>query len=237
MITADIIRLSRFMVILCALTAICRQNVAKAWRWMNRIGILAGTFDPIHEGHINFARSALKLEDVDKIFFLVEPRPRRKQGVRSLEHRQAMAKLALQNENGTGMIELGQARFSVLKTLPLLQARFKGKRLALLFGDDVIKGMVEHMADWPHVEQLAQNTDLIIAARHHDQTELSAQLKMLKNDYKLGFRYQYVDPKRTDVSSSKIRLALKHGQTPNGLPKKVLNYIKKHRLYASSISK
>lgn len=199
---------------------------------MNKIGVFAGSFDPIHDGHFAFAKAALD-HGVDKVYFLVEPRPRRKQGVRSLEHRQNMVLAAIKNEPQLGMIALGQARFSVLETLPPLRARFKGQKLALMFGDDVIKRMVDHMADWPHVDQLAKDTELIIASRRHDHNDLAKQLEMMDKDYGLKFNYQFIEPDTAGISSSRIRLAVKKGLMPTGLPSAVKNYINRHKLYST----
>ncbi|MBI3337871.1 adenylyltransferase/cytidyltransferase family protein [Candidatus Saccharibacteria bacterium] len=119
----------------------------------SRIGIYSGTFDPVHDGHIAFANAALKQCNLDKIFFLVEPRPRRKQGVKAFEHRTEMVRLAIKNEHSLGSIVLNQQRFTPADTLPLLTERFKGADLYMLIGDD----MLDHLAGWPHVECLLQS--------------------------------------------------------------------------------
>ena len=199
---------------------------------MKRVGVFAGSFDPIHDGHLAFAKSALS-RGLDKVYFLVEPRPRRKQGVRSLEHRQNMVLAAIKSQPKLGMIALGQARFSVLETLPPLRARFKGQKLVLMFGDDVVKRMVDHMADWPHVDQLAKDTELMIASRRNDHQDLIKQLEMMDKDYGLKFKYDFIEPNATDISSSRIRLSIKKHQPPAGLPAVVKNYITKHKLYST----
>src|SRR5688572_16122728 len=102
-----------------------------------RVGIYAGTFDPVHVGHMAFAEQALEACNLDKIFFLVEPRPRRKQGVRALEHREAMVRLATAKNDKYGVIQLEQTNFSVEETLPKLQALFEGAELHFLMGEDV----------------------------------------------------------------------------------------------------
>jgi nicotinate-nucleotide adenylyltransferase len=48
---------------------------------MKKIGIFAGTFDPIHEGHVAFAQAVLADLSLDKIYFLPERQPRRKTNV------------------------------------------------------------------------------------------------------------------------------------------------------------
>jgi nicotinate-nucleotide adenylyltransferase len=196
---------------------------------MKRIGIFAGTFDPVHAGHIAFAQAALGA-GLEKVMFLPEPRPRRKQGVRALEHRTAMVQLAVADKPRFGTIVLEQARFTPNETLPVLQARFAGYKLVLLFGDDV----VAHIAHWPHVESLVQAADLMIASRHKDTGALEATLQTLQTTRNLQFHYRIVQPKQEAVTSSKIRLHIKRGQPATGISPAVESYIRKNQLYAAS---
>jgi nicotinate-nucleotide adenylyltransferase len=123
-----------------------------------RVGIYAGTFDPIHEGHLAFAKQALQTSTLDKIFFLVEPRPRRKQGVRALEHREAMVRLAVADNPCLGIIQLEHSNFTVEETLPKLQALFEGAELHFLMGEDVFA----HLNAWPNVNELLASSSFII---------------------------------------------------------------------------
>ncbi len=194
---------------------------------MKKVGIFSGTFDPIHEGHLAFARAALDA-GLEKIWFIVEPRPRRKQGVRAMEHRRAMVNLTIKNEKKFGQIILEQARFTPHETIPVLQARFKGRRLVLLFGSDVLG----HIAHWPHIQQLASSVDLLIASRQKDEKSVRDTLHKLEKTRSLHFIYEFVRPDKSDVSSSKIRLAIKKGQTPMDLPHQVAAYIEREKLYS-----
>src|SRR5690606_21472182 len=150
---------------------------------MKRVGIYAGTFDPVHEGHLAFAEQALKLCKLDKIYFLVEPRPRRKQGVKALEHREAMLRLAVADYDKFGMIMLEQINFSVEETLPKLQSLFKGARLFMLMGEDVFA----HLNSWPHVEELLGASSFIIGIRKDDRTKMEKQLKNLEKTRGIKF--------------------------------------------------
>lgn len=198
---------------------------------MKKIGIYAGTFDPIHKGHVAFAQAALDA-GLEKVMFVVEPRPRRKQGVRALEHRLAMVQLAIQEHPKMGSIVLEQARFTPHETLPLLQNRFQGYELVLLFGEDVIG----HIAHWPHIEELVTSVSLMVAARQGDEATLREMFNTLITTRNLAFRYTLVNPGCPDISSSNIRLQLKQRQEPNDIPHVVWEYIRSHRLYVSFVS-
>ena len=196
---------------------------------MNSEGVsVAGTFDPIHDGHIAFASAALDL-GIEKIMFLPEPRPRRKQGVKALEHRIAMVQLAVASYPKFGTIILEQARFSAHETLPLLQARFPGHKLVLLFGEDV----VHHISSWPNIEKLINICELVIASRQKDISKLESMFQILQKTTNLKFDYQIIQTDSEKVTSSKIRLAIRHGQQVSGLAPVVSSYITKNRLYAS----
>ncbi len=216
------------MAILCAPNAAISLNVAKVCLLKPRIGIYAGTFDPIHNGHLAFAHEALKT-GLDKILFLVEPRPRRKQGVRALEHRHNMVELAIKDEPNFGTIALGQARFNVQETLPVLQALFPDHMLVFLFGDDVIS----HIAHWPHRLELLQQTELLVAVRRQKRMDLEATFQTLQQTTGVPFRYSMVEPNAPDIASSKIRLQIRRQKDTPDIPLSVAHYIKKKRLYAS----
>ena len=193
-----------------------------------KVGIYAGTFDPIHEGHLAFAGSALTNHGLDKIFFLVEPRPRRKQGVRALEHREAMVRLATAENDRFGMIVLEQASFSVEDTLPKLRSLFEGAQLNMLMGEDVFA----HLHSWPHVEELLKSVNFIVGIRAGDEAKMRSRLKTLEKTRGIEFETSFVVTDKQTVSSSQIRLSLKRGQTPQGLPEGLLPYIRQHNLYS-----
>jgi nicotinate-nucleotide adenylyltransferase len=195
-----------------------------------KVGIYAGTFDPVHEGHVAFAREALEQCGLDKVYFLVEPRPRRKQGVRALEHRIQMVQLAVKDEKGLGTIVVEHDRFSVEKTLPRLRALFEGAELHMLMGEDVVR----HVIEWPHVEDLLDATSFIIGIREGDEVEVHKRLQKLQELRAAKFKFSIFVPSNYQYTSSKIRLSLKRGHEPGGLSPQVRAYIKSHGLYTSA---
>ncbi len=195
-----------------------------------KVGIFAGSFDPVHEGHIAFARQALKECGLEKVFFLVEPRPRRKQGVKALEHRLKMVQIATKHEPQFGTIMLDQTRFTVSETLPVLKKLFKGAEIYLLFGDDVLK----HLAHWPHVEELVKDVNFIIGIREQDVSNAKSKLNAFQKATRLKLIYSLFVSAAPDFSSTKIRLSFKRGLTPKGLTEPVLLYIQSNGLYSSA---
>src|SRR3989344_87150 len=142
---------------------------------MKKVGIFSGSFDPVHDGHISFANEAIKKCGLDKVFFLIEPRPRRKQGVKAFEHRVAMIQLALKNQPKLGTLILEQARFSVSETLPRLRERFKDAQLYMLVGEDVLM----HMVNWPNVDELINSVHFVIGTRKLSPSDLVQHISTL----------------------------------------------------------
>ncbi len=194
---------------------------------VSHVGIYAGTFDPVHAGHLAFAMQAVDRCGLDKIFFLVEPRPRRKQGVHALEHREAMVRLATGSNDKFGMIQLGQTNFSVEETLPKLQALFKGAQLYFLMGEDVFA----HLNAWPHVDELLGSSNFIVGVRKNDETKIKQILKNLEKTRGISFKVDFLTTEQHDISSTQIRRGLKNQQQPNGLLPEILQYIQDNGLY------
>src|ERR1700712_538230 len=105
---------------------------------MSRIGIYAGTFHPVHAGHITFALQALEAAQLDMVYFMPERRPRHKQQVEHFAHRVAMITRAAKPYQYFDVLEFVDVNFSIERTLPALQQRFAGDELVFLFGSDVL---------------------------------------------------------------------------------------------------
>src|ERR1019366_9904154 len=89
-----------------------------------RVGIYINAFDPIHEGHLNFASQAIRTSKLDKLYFLIEPRPKYKQGVKAFSHRVNMATLATRDNDSFGVVVVKHARYGVDETVNSLKQRF-----------------------------------------------------------------------------------------------------------------
>lgn len=195
---------------------------------MQKIGIYSGTFDPIHEGHLSFAREAVKSQGLEKVFFMVEPSPRRKQGVKAFEHRARMVQLATADNPKFGSIILDQERFTTADTLPVLLERFRGAELCMLMGDD----MVARLAAWPRVEELLKNVSFIIGSRRLEPSELERHIGNITRANGAKMRSATIQAPRPDIASSNVKQALKQGKQSADLPPPVGDYIKSTGLYA-----
>lgn len=195
-----------------------------------KIGIYPGAFDPVHDGHVAFARAAQDTHGLDKVYFLPEPSPRYKQGVKALEHRLAMVQLAIKDQQDLGAIQLDQARFSVHETWPILNARFEGSEVYMLLGSDV----AARLASWPNIGLFARSVPkFVIALRSQSSRDVTAMLETLVQTKNIPLRYGLQSSDYQAHNSTDIRLAIKHGKNPQGLHPDVRLYITKNGLYSS----
>jgi nicotinate-nucleotide adenylyltransferase len=192
-----------------------------------RIGIYSGTFDPVHAGHISFALQAMRLAELDKLYFLPERRPRGKQGVEHFGHRVAMLKRALRPYPRFDVMELVDVNFSVERTLPKLQQLFAGDQLIFLQGSDVIK----HLFEWPNAEALVTTAELIVSVRAGDTVP---EIQQLIDSWPVRPKEVTVfESYAADVSSRLVRNGLRERQNPPGLLESVARYSNRHWLYVS----
>jgi nicotinate-nucleotide adenylyltransferase len=194
---------------------------------MPRIGIYAGTFDPVHTGHVTFALQAVQAAQLDKVYFLPERRPRSKQHVEHFGHRVAMLKRALQPHPQLKVLELVDVSFSIEKTLPKLKKQFADNQLIFLFGSDVVPGL----QDWPKAERLLADHELVIGLRHQESRE---NVHKLVEGWPAKPKAVIIFPSYApEVSSGRIREALRLRKKAPGVLKSVERYSDSNWLYVS----
>jgi len=193
-----------------------------------RIGIYAGTFNPVHTGHITFALQAMEAAELEAVYFLPERQPwRPKQQVEHFAHRVAMLKQASLPHPQFHVMELDDVRFTVQRTLPKLQQHFAGSQLVFLFGSDIVSGL----PNWTHIEQLLQQSELVIGLRQQDDLEtVKQQIEGWAVQPKVLSIFTSYAP---HISSSSVRDALQRRTQTQGLLKSVQRYSDHHWLYVS----
>lgn len=192
-----------------------------------RIGIYAGTFDPVHSGHITFALQAVQAARLDKVYFLPERRPRAKQHVEHFGHRVAMLRRAAAPYPQFEVLELVDVSFTVERTLPHLQRLFKNAELVFLFGSDILP----RLQDWPKAELLLKSSELVIGLREQDNRE---ELKRLIGSWRTPAKaLTMFDSYAPEVSSGRVREALRRRKAAPGLLTSVERYSDRHWLYVS----
>jgi nicotinate-nucleotide adenylyltransferase len=192
-----------------------------------RVGIYAGTFDPVHSGHISFALQSLAAANLDVIYFVPERRPRDKRHIEHFAHRVAMIKRAIRPHKKFAVLELVESSFSVERTLPRLNEHFSGDELVFLFGSDIVPGL----AKWPNVDKLLTAHELVIGLRNQDnRSKLHSIIEAWPYQPKAVTMFPSYAPK---VSSGQVREALRNHRPVEGLLKSVERYSDHHWLYVT----
>lgn len=207
------------------------------------IGILGGSFDPIHNGHLNMARYAFeKLNLTELCFMPCGQHAFAKPLQASKVDRLAMLELAIKNEVGFTIDpwELDQAHTSyTIDTLKHLREEL-GTHVSIvwLLGMDAFLSLPK----WKDWQNLLNYCHLVVMPRDKSSLAISGELKAYLDihqtnnsntlqQYSNGKIYFLNMPPIT-ISSTLIRSALLIGElTKDTLPKPVLDYILQHKLY------
>lgn len=197
---------------------------------MTRIGIYSGAFDPIHAGNLAFIETAVTHLKLDKVFLLVEPHPRHKQGVKALKHRQKMVELAIHNDPQLGQIILEKKHASIEDSLPELAARFSDAELYLLVHEDVFR----HISAWPKIHDPIQQARLAIGLRADRHAALVDKLRTLERTRGINLNYDLFEALDVPAISKRVRSALRAGKIPKGIEPRVADYLREECLYSSS---
>lgn len=192
-----------------------------------RIGIYTGVFDPVHSGHLSFALQALDEVRLDEVYFLPERKPRFKPGAEHYGHRVAMLRHAIQPYTQLAIAEVVDKQFTVKRTLTHLRQISPDAILVFLMGADVFV----KMPDWKDINRLVQGTEFVVSVRSQD--ELKAVLATIQMLHIPSKSIRILDSLRPEVSSTKMRYAIRRNKYVDGLLASVAKYAKREWLYAS----
>jgi len=186
-----------------------------------RLGILGGTFDPVHVGHIVAAVTVRADRGLDRVLMVPAGDPWQKRGlvVASPEQRLAMVELACRDLVGidASRVEVDAAGPSVTAdTLERLTA--PERELSLLLGTDA----AANMPTWRRLEETRALATIVVVERAGEHADPPGP----------GWRFEHVTIPRLDVSSSEIRARVRAGRPIDGLtPPDVVQFIREQGLY------
>ena len=143
------------------------------------IGLLGGSFDPPHEGHVHITKSALKRFGLDRIWWLVSPgNPLKAQGPAPLAERMQAADALMQHPRVTVTdIEAQLGTRYTAQTLVALRRRYPGVRFVWLMGADNLAGFHQ----WQDWRWIMENVPVGVLARPGDR--ISARLSKAAKVY------------------------------------------------------
>ena len=196
-----------------------------------RLGILGGTFDPVHRGHLALARAARDELRLEKVVFVPAGQPWRKAGrmIASGKERLAMLRLALEGEEAfqVAALEVERAGPSyTADTLEALKAERPEDELFFILGEDALVDL----PNWHRPERILELAKLAVARRAKaSQEALEAAGRRLSG---LLEHVVWLEMPLVEVSATGIRERARGGlPLEEMLPAAVADYIRQRRLY------
>lgn len=187
-----------------------------------RLGVMGGTFDPIHFGHLVAAEAVAKAYELDSVIFVPTGTPWQKQTDTSAKHRLAMTKLAISYfpDFKVSSVDIDRAgdTFTV-DTLKDLHQEYPGAQFFFITGADSLAGI----NTWKDSEQLWDLAHFVGVTRPGHRLEVPNSPHGAVT---------LLEIPALAVSSSEIRAKVISGESLEGLvPAKVLDYIHENNLY------
>jgi len=188
-----------------------------------RIGILGGTFDPVHCGHLAIARAALDQGRLDRILFVVAARPPHKQDsdMAAAEDRYRMVELAIADEPLMlpSRVEMAREGLSYTsETLATLREEMPDASFFLVLGLDTLVDL----PSWHRTEFVLANAHVLTIPRPGDYSL----------DPMLDGHYTMLSFEPMAVSSTRVREAARGGEPLDGMvPRPVACYIEERGIY------
>lgn len=195
-----------------------------------RIGVLGGTFDPPHLGHLLLAEQAHEQLRLDKTLWIPAADPPHKQNlaITHVEHRLAMLRLAIEGNNhfAVSLADVNRpGPHFTADLLDILHGEYPTSELFFLIGGDSLRDL----ATWHQPQRIIDTAKIAVMTRpdaEYDLDMLEAALPGLRE------RLHFVESPLIEIAGSTIRQQVRAGQSIRYLvPDAVNSYIRDHQLY------
>lgn len=194
---------------------------------MSKIGILGGSFNPIHNGHIAIAEEVKKQLALDDVLFIPTGSAPHKDNslFASKEHRFNMVRLAVDGKFSVSDIEIKTDKVCyTVDTMSDVKKMHPDDKLYYIIGAD---SLVDFMK-WREPLKLFEMLNIVVVDR--DGTDIDAVAEEYRQKYYARITICHID--RIDISATQIRENFKiNGHSCGLVPKVVEEYIVKHKLY------
>jgi nicotinate-nucleotide adenylyltransferase len=192
-----------------------------------KIGLFGGSFDPIHNGHLQIATAALEQLVIDKVFFIPTAIPPHKQHITltKANHRLRMVQLAVEDCPNFKVTALEIRRSGVSYTIDTLKFfrnnyNLTTDQIHLIIGADSLVDFHK----WLEPGKILQSCQIVVYNRAGvDLNEVNEKIKK---------QVFFLDAPLIDISSTTIRNKIRAGESLAALlPERVVSYILNNRLY------
>lgn len=186
-----------------------------------KIGILGGTFNPIHIGHLILAEEAREKLKLDKIIFVPTYYPPHKNNsdIAPAMHRYKMINLSIKGNKYFSVSDVEIKRDGksyTIDTLKELKKKYPGDKLYFIIGSDLLK----YLDDWKDLNEIIKLVNFFVATRPGYALD------------KIPSQISTIPIRAVDISGFEIRKAIEKNKSFRYLvPETVFRYIKKRNLY------
>lgn len=199
-----------------------------------RIGIMGGTFDPIHMGHLILGEKAYEQFHLDEVLFMPSgnpPHKRNRQGRATDEQRVEMVRRAISTNPHfeLSMAEMHENGYTyTYHTLELLKAENPDIDYYFIIGADSLY----NFDTWMEPGRICKNCILVTAVRNHStMTELETEMHRLSLKY--GGTFLTLNTTNIDVSSEMLRNWISEDKSVRYyIPDSVITYIEENQIYS-----
>ena len=196
-----------------------------------RIGIMGGSFNPVHLRHIQIAECALKEAKLSRVLFIPTGNPPHKHTeLAPAEDRLEMTRLATEGRAAFAVSDVEIERSGVIytvDTLKILKQRFPKADFFYIIGEDTLLDL----PNWRNPDGVFSMCRFLVCRRSSMD---ASQHPICKELEERGARFQYLSLPPEDVSATAVREALARGEEPPALQPQVLEYIRLMGLYGTT---
>lgn len=198
---------------------------------MHKIGILGGTLDPIHIGHMIIAETALEELQLEKVIFMPSGNPphKDKKSISDNIHRENMVKLSIEDNERFVFSDFEMKREGIIytaDTLKLLKEKYMDMDIFFILGADSLLAI----ETWYKPGVIFENCTIVVADRDKSNDSIINMIKHLEERY--NAKIIYIKSPMVDISSSDIRQKIKNGKSIKYLVDyKVEKYIIDNKLF------
>lgn len=193
-----------------------------------RIGVMGGSFNPIHERHVEMARAAQKEFALDRLIFLPTGNPpHKRQGLADAEDRYEMTRLAVFGLPGCSASRMELDRQGVIytvDTLSAMQKQWPGAELYYIIGEDTLLDL----PNWRKPDKVFTLCRFLVCCRTSEELE---KLPLTKKLTSRGAKLHFLSLPPREISATEVRRKLAAGEPTEELFPQVQEYIRVMGLY------
>lgn len=201
-----------------------------------RLGILGGSFDPVHYGHLILAEQCREACRLDRVWFVpaAQPPHKQKQRLATPQQRLEMLQLAIAGHDAFEIsryeVDRGGVNYT-FETLAAIQAQQPEAELFFLMGGDSLADLPQ----WREPARICEQAVLVVAQRTGSPPPAWSQLQGFASPARLERFAEYkVEMPQVEISSSDIRGRVAAGRSIRYLtPRSVEMYIRTQNLYST----